>query len=175
MEPLPNRRGNIPWPGAYRANQGASMEPLPNRRGNRQARHQTACREVLQWSPFRIEGETILAPPGRGKCWRLQWSPFRIEGETSARARSSSSDIIGLQWSPFRIEGETRKALMVSVSAFLLQWSPFRIEGETGLTFQEALDWFLLQWSPFRIEGETCAERPENSQTYSSFNGAPSE
>ena len=44
----------------------------------------------------------------------LQWSPFRIEGETPASSDAVISES-ALQWSPFRIEGETRVAAEVAV------------------------------------------------------------
>ena len=59
MEPLPNRRGNRLVRGDYPAGRGASMEPLPNRRGNKDVARHLLGLSPLQWSPFRIEGETL--------------------------------------------------------------------------------------------------------------------
>ena len=59
------------------------MEPLPNRRGNEvDWAREVAIRLELQWSPFRIEGETERGARRACPLTALQWSPFRIEGET---------------------------------------------------------------------------------------------
>ena len=61
------------------------MEPLPNRRGNEDIGESNASGKTeLQWSPFRIEGETKDEKKGKKSKKELQWSPFRIEGETQA-------------------------------------------------------------------------------------------
>ena len=72
MEPLPNRRGNklerVRKTGLL---SDASMEPLPNRRGNYSLAQKLYSTKELQWSPFRIEGETrpSSAPSGASRCF----------------------------------------------------------------------------------------------------------
>ena len=82
------------------------MEPLPNRRGNTALDTAFTLRPLLQWSPFRIEGETTRPQVVTRYAPVLQWSPFRIEGETIERSFGGGFERV-LQWSPFRIEGET--------------------------------------------------------------------
>ena len=148
MEPLPNRRGNGRRREPSDARRLASMEPLPNRRGNETCTWLRDKNGKLQWSPFRIEGETGHGVDYRREIQQLQWSPFRIEGETTDRdPRRHAANVASMEPLPNRRgnwEPGEHKIWMRP-----LQWSPFRIEGETCGRCRG------LQWSPFRIEGET--------------------
>ena len=83
MEPLPNRRGNGLVVTSTPQHKKASMEPLPNRRGNRKPRRLLAPADPrFNGAPSEWKGKPPAQTMRPVAVTVLQWSPFRIEGET---------------------------------------------------------------------------------------------
>ena len=58
------------------------MEPRLGRRGNKQEYRDVEVREMLQWSPGLVAGETGTKRGILIAAFSLQWSPGLVAGET---------------------------------------------------------------------------------------------
>ena len=61
---------------------------------------------MLQWSPFRIEGETWSGARAPAACGQASMEPLPNRRGNVAMITDNGQGTV-LQWSPFRIEGET--------------------------------------------------------------------